>query len=219
MSRESFLAAMRAALGRDVRRERDQPAWTDLAAYMQSLRDDPDAALRAYREYVEAFYVHVAHARRDPSADVTWPGGSCDRWSELAERPRYQHRRIIDCEGYAFIAHRLLSEAGWSLRGYQVLYVLPTDASGWDYHIVAIMEYPGVLSRRVYIGSERVSTSAVSEAHHVWPSGSFNAHYGPVERTAQAAIDEAARQASSGPAREVAPLRGRRSVAPPVSEP
>ena len=218
MSRASFLAAMHEALGRDARRESGQPVWTDLAVYIQTLRDDPDAALRAYREYVQAFYVHVAHARRDPGADVAWPGGSCDRWSELSERPRYQHRRIIDCEGYAYIADRLLSEAGWNRRGYQVLYVLPTGTSGWDYHIVAIMEYPGVLSQRVYIGSDRISTSAVSEAQHIWPSGSFNAHYGPVERTAQVAIDEASRQAAAGPEREVAPLRGRRSTAPPVAE-
>jgi hypothetical protein len=217
MSRESFMAAMREALSRDVAVHRGQPTRADIIAYMRTLRDHPDRALAAYQEYVRAFYIHTEQVAGDPDADVAWPGESCDHWRELAERPRHQQRRIIDCEGYAYIAAELLTAAGWTLRGYQVLYILPAGTSGWDHHIVAILDYPGDMPRRVYIGSDRVSTSAVSEAHHVWPHGSFNARYGPVERTARGAIDEAARQIEQGPRREVAPLRGRRSMSPPVA--
>ena len=76
------------------------------------------------------------------------------------------------------------------------------------------MDYPGPHGQRVYIGSQRVSPSAVTEAHHVWQQGSFNAHFGPVEATAQRAIDEAMREVEAGPQREVAPLGGRRSALP-----
>lgn len=214
MSRESFLADMHAALGRAPSAPGGQPGERDLVSYFTTLRNDPERALAAYHDYALSFYIHVADATGDRSADVVWPGGSCDRWSELAVRPRRHQQRIIDCEGYAYLAQELLTAAGWRLRGYQVLYLLPTRTTTFDYHMVAVLEFPDG-GRVVYIGTARISDSAVTDAHHVWPDVGFNARYGPIRPTAHDAIDEVQRLVETGPQREIAPMRQRHSVLPP----
>jgi len=217
MSRESFIGDMRASLGRDPSLRHGQPDRDDLRAYFETLRDSPDAALAAYREYAGSFYVHIVRTSAGAGADVTWPGGACDRWSELVARPSDQHRRIIDCEGYAFVAAELLPAAGWTLQGYAVIY-LASSTDPADLHMVAVLEYPGDPPRRVYIGSERASTSWLTEANAVFPQGSVNARITGVAGAPQDAIDDMQRQIDSGEAREVAPLSERRSRAPDLRE-
>ncbi|MEW5702014.1 MAG: hypothetical protein AB1792_07280 [Candidatus Zixiibacteriota bacterium] len=213
MSRESFISDMQTALARSPALRRGQPGEDDLQAYFATLRGDPDAALAAYREYAASFYVHIAHTSAGAGADVSWPGGACDRWSELVARPSHQHRRIIDCEGFAYIAAELLPSAGWTLLGYAVIY-LATTTDPEDFHMVAVLEYPGATPRRVYIGSERTSTSWLSEANAVFPQGSVNARSTGVHDEPQDAIEEMQEEIESGAAIEVAPLTERRSHVP-----
>jgi hypothetical protein len=215
MSRESFIADMRTALGRLIPLSHGQPSQADLRAYFQTLASDSARALEAYQEYARSFYIHTAFVPGDRTGNVEWPGGSCDRWSELASRRRLHGQRVIDCEGYALLAAQLLAAAGWNLHGYQVIYILPTRTTSFDYHLVAVLQDPSDASRIVCIGSVRPAESAVTEAHRVWPDAAFNVRYGSVEATAQAAIDHASRQSAAGPQREVAPMRQRRSSVPP----
>jgi hypothetical protein len=217
MSRESFIADMEGALGRAPSLSHGQPSNDDLRAYFATLGAEPDAALAAYREYASSFYVHISRTGSGTDADVSWPGGSCDRWSELVSRPRDQHRRIVDCEGFAFIAQELLAAAGWDTVGYAVVY-LPTTTDPTNLHMVAVLEYPGDRPRRVYIGSERTSESWLSEANAVYPDGSVNARISGTAATPQEAIAEMQREIVSGEAREVAPLSGRRSRLPELRE-
>lgn len=204
---------MQAALEHAPLLSHGQPGLGDLTAYFGAFRNDPDGALNAYREYALSFYVHIMRVSTDPDADVEWPGGSCDRWSEIASRRRNQYRRVIDCEGYAFIAQQLLGAAGWSLAGYRIIY-LPTRSNPSDFHIVAVMDYPGETSRRIFIGSERVSTNWMSEANAVFPQGSSNARTTSIAPTAAQAIEEMQQQIGSGDSTELAPFRDRRSRVP-----
>ncbi len=216
MSRESFIANLRTALGHEPVLDHGQPSQADLLAYFATMRDSATQSLAAYQEYAQSFYIHTAYVPGDRTGDVSWPGGSCDRWSELVHRRRYHGQRVIDCEGYAYVAAQLLTAAGWRLLGYQVIYLLPTQTTGFDYHLVAVLEHSGEATQQVYIGTQRPSTSAISEAFHVWPDAQFNVRYSSIEATAEAAIAFASREAAAGPQREIAPMRQRRSVVPPA---
>jgi hypothetical protein len=176
---------------------------------------DRARAVEAYTEYSRSFYVHIMFVPPSGSDDVAWPGGSCDRWSEIVQRPRHQSRRVIDCEGYAYLAAELLSAAGWRLLGYQVIYLQPTQTSPWDYHLVAILENPVDTTDRLFVGTAHPSPSAVTEAYRLWPEGGFNVHYGAIEPNARRAIQSASEEGADTAPREIAPMRLRRSVVPP----
>ena len=215
MSQESFISDMQRALGRPVQTRGGQPAAGDVRAYFRTLSGNPSQALAAYEEYAGSFMIHVAAATRGRTGDVTWPGGTCDQWSEIVSRPQdRQHRRMIDCEGYAYLAQDLLTEADWSFIGYEVIY-LPTQTEPEDFHIMAVLDSPGAQPRRVYIGHQRASDSWFSEAQRVWPGGFQNAQTVGTSPTAQAGMDRVVRRIESGAARELAPLSGRRSISPP----
>ena len=100
MSRESFIADMQSVLGHSVRLRHGQPDRNDLIAYFCTITDRA-RAVELYTEYARSFYVHVMFVPGTRDDDVSWPGGSCDRWSEVVRRPRHQSQRVIDCEGYA----------------------------------------------------------------------------------------------------------------------
>ena len=214
MSRESFIADMERELHRPPSLSNGQPGLADLRAYFETLRGNPDGALRAYREYARSFLVHIETATSGGTIDVVWPGGSCDRWDELVARPRRQHRRVIDCEGYALVAHRLLEAAGWDFAGYIVLY-LPTQTDPSDYHIVVVMEYPGDSGETVYIGSGNIHYSWSGEATSVWGGEGSNARSSGLATTADEAMESVQRQAGSAHSRVIAPLSGHRSFSPP----
>lgn len=216
MSRQSFVSDMQEAIGRPVRWPGGHPHPDDLRAYFRTLRGRPDAALEAYREYAGSFMVHIETATRGAQIDVVWPGGSCDRWSEIVSRPRRQHRRMIDCEGYAFLAQELLTEAGWDFVGFEVIYLPTQGTEPEDYHIMAVLESPGDRSRRVYIGSQNISTSWLDEASGAWPGEYQNAETVGPAATVEEGIDRMMDRIESGRAREIAPLSGRRSFSPPT---
>jgi len=97
-------------------------------------------AQTAYRQcqtfyrYAGAFYVHVIEV--SPGTDITYPGPGhiCDRWSDFNRLGTSGNRRVIDCEGFAFLASELLPPAGWTLDGYRLAHHRD-DAS--DFHIAA----------------------------------------------------------------------------------
>jgi hypothetical protein len=214
MSRESFIADMEPVLGHAVRLPHGQPDRADLLAFFRTVADR-DRAVELYTEYARSFYIHVMFVPGNRDGDVAWPGGSCDRWSEIVRRPRRQSQRVIDCEGYAYLAAELLSAAGWRLLGYQVICQLPTQSSPIDYHLVAVLENPSDSSNRLFIGTAHPSPSAVTEGFRLWPNASFNIRYGPIEPDARRAIQPVTQDVATDAPREVAPMRQRRSVMPP----
>ncbi|GAB4328342.1 MAG: hypothetical protein Kow0074_24240 [Candidatus Zixiibacteriota bacterium] len=215
MSRESFLQDMQQAIQRPVRQSGGHPNTNDLLEYFRTLRNNPNAALAAYREYAGSFMIHIESATRGRQIDVAWPGGSCDRWSEILSRPQRQHRRMIDCEGYAYLAQQLLTAAGWDFIGFEIIYLPTQQTEPEDYHIMAVLESPGEPPRRVYIGSDRISDSWFDEARSVWPGEYQNAETVGPAPTVEDGIDRVMRRVESGAAREIAPLSGRRSFSPP----
>ena len=214
MSRESFIADMQSVLGHAVRLPHGQPDRADLLAFFRTVTDR-DRAVELYTEYARSFYVHVMFVPGNREGDVSWPGGSCDRWSEIVRRSRHQSQRVIDCEGYAYLAAELLSAAGWRLLGYQVIYLIATQSSPFEYHLVAVLENPSDSSNRLFIGTARPSPSAVTEGFRLWPDASFNIRYGPIEPDARRAIQSVTQDVATDTPREVAPMRQRRSVMPP----
>jgi hypothetical protein len=210
MSRESFIAGLNRALGTSIR---TFPSLDLLRRYFATLA--PDAAIRAYEDYASSFYVHIAVSSRNPAADVTYPGGACDRWQEVTGGRRSEGRRVIDCEGFAYIAHELLRAAGFNPAGYQVFYI-PTAGQPSDWHIVAVLEPPDG-GPRVYVGGPQVSRQAFEEIRRVYPRRSHDARRAQIGETALQAIDNMQREAALGRVREVAPLAPRRgATVPPV---
>ena len=214
MSRDSFISDMRTVLGRGIRLENGQPQRRDVMEYFRSLQDR-HRAVESYSEYARSFYVHAMFVPGIRSDDVRWPGGSCDQWSELVRRPRRQSQRIIDCEGYAFLAAEVLGAAGWQLLGYQVLFRPATQGSEMDYHLVAVLVNSADTTERIYVGTPRPSPSAVTEANRIWPDAAFDIRYSEIAQDARRAIQNAADSSDVDAPREVAPMRRRRSVTPP----
>ncbi len=210
MSRQTFLQGLNTALGTSVR---GFPSTTLVRRYFATLSGD--AAIQAYEDYASSFYVHISSVSRNPSADVTYPGGSCDRWTEVVRRRRSGPRRIIDCEGFAFIAYQLLSAAGFQQIGYQIFY-LPTPGQPTDWHMVAVLQVPRG-RQRIYIGGPQVSRRAFDEKHRVFPRRSHDARSAPIADTPGQAIANMQRDAAAGRTREIAPLPPRRPMRiPPV---
>jgi hypothetical protein len=134
-----------------------QPALADLRTFFRSQIDDPDEGLKAYRQYVRAFYMHIDEEK--PGGDIKW-NKYCDSWTKI-DRARLKPsadgspRRVIDCEGYAFIAATLLPEAGWTLVGYIGFYKPGDSDSG---HLAVKLVYKRTLPPGTIIGQDSVVT-------------------------------------------------------------
>jgi hypothetical protein len=210
MSRQTFLQGLNAALGTSISGFPDPAA---VRRYFATLNGEE--AIRAYEDYASSFYVHIVNVSASSNADVVYPGGSCDRWVEVTRRRRSGSRRIIDCEGFAFIAHQLLGAAGFQQLGYQVFY-LPTPGRPTDWHIVAVLQVPRG-SGRLFVGGPEVSRRAFDEMHRVFPSRSHDARSAQIGDTPGQAIENMQRDAAAGHTREIAPLPPRRPArVPPV---
>jgi hypothetical protein len=122
------------------------------------------AAMRNYNWYANHFYIHIAVSSGNPTADIVWPGseGSCNLWSEIEARPLHQGKRIIDCEGYAFIASRLFAAAGWTLDGFRIAYGgALRQSSNFAYHVAAQLTSPR--SRAICVGTHSARTRSMHD--------------------------------------------------------
>lgn len=216
MSKATFISGLNAALGTSLA-PTATPSPQQLTSYFQTL--DPAAALAAYEDYASSYYVHAVSSAAVPGSDVQYAGGACDAWSEVTSHRVLDHgRRVIDCEGFAWLGHTLLGEAGFIPRGFRIYY-LPAVTPGQDptdWHIIAIMQFPigsSTPSRRVYIGGPRVSNSMHQETQRAYPADWLNAELAPMGMSPATAIQNMIQHASTedtaDPAQFTAPrIRG-----------
>jgi hypothetical protein len=152
----------------------------DYFRWLVQRQDPPPASdyevMSKYTWYASNFYVHVAIASGNPAADVTWPGAehSCDSWSEIQARPLNAGRRVIDCEGFAFIASRLFTAAAWTLGGFEIAYGGSVgQSSGFAYHIAARLTSPGGRTIGVGTGRARDRTARDEAREAMQPFGAM----------------------------------------------
>lgn len=150
------------------------PTMTQLQAYFQTLGGArATAAVAAYRDYTSAFCQHVQDRARGGSASA---GVSYGGTGDTATRPRHvmddaqlssTGRRILDCDGYAYLAERLLGpdgagfhqphgggfcsvgpEAGTPGPGHSMLLLERGDERVWvsNDHAVVLSSNPGLRS-------------------------------------------------------------------------
>jgi len=200
MSKATFISGLNAALGTSLG-PTGTPSPQQLRSYFQTL--DPAAALAVYEDYASSYYVHAFSSTAVPGSDVQYAGGACDAWSEVtSHRVLDQGRRVIDCEGFAWLGHTLLGEAGFIPRGFRIYYI-PAATPGQDptdWHIIAIMQFPlgsSTPSRRVFIGGPRVSDSLHQEGQRVYPTNWLNAELAPWGVSPSAAIQNMMEHAAS----------------------
>jgi len=208
MIKATFIAGLNAALGTSLDNQAT-PSQSQVRQYLQTLHD-PARAIAVYNDYASSFYVHAAASAAVPGSDVTYASGTCNAWAEITSHRVLDHgRRVIDCEGFAWLANTLLGEAGFIPRGYRVLY-MPSPTPGQqptDWHIIVIMQFPigsSSSSRRVYIGGPQVSSSLGQERRRAYPSNWVNAEVAPTAMTQgqaiQNMIDHASQVDTSDPA-------------------
>lgn len=187
------------------------PTLTTLGKYFEALKKDPDEAIKAYTRFVKAFFIHIDQIT--PGGDVKWPGKYCDSWSEVTQRPKHTDntgRRIIDCEGYAFIVATLLQKADWRLDGFVGFYREGDLDSG---HLAAELQFTGttdasytIAQDHVVSGSPETNRNKVAERDELfknYPGGSCLVTWTDGFPTPKEAVDKAEEKmkasASKGP--------------------
>ncbi|MEW5741853.1 MAG: hypothetical protein AB1938_23260 [Myxococcota bacterium] len=96
------------------------PTEAQLVQYFGTLKKDPKGARDAFSAYAEAFHVHPADAGKG-ELDIEYRSGSSsvpESWSEVSGRPAKDQpahlgKQLNDCEGFAYLAERLLGAAGF----------------------------------------------------------------------------------------------------------
>ncbi len=175
-SRKSqVILAMRAALPGETIPERT-PGQALMLRYFRTASAEPTQSRRMFFDYTLAFYVHINEGRdpaaTTPPADVSYPGGNCDRWSDITSRRSLGGRRVIDCEGFAYLGQVLLSAGGWTFDGYKFAYQAD-DVN--NIHIAAQLHattYSGVAT--ICVGGERTNTGTMTdEARRVFQGVRF----------------------------------------------
>lgn len=128
-----FLAKMQAA---GVKADYP-PSEQQLVDYFGTLKGDPQAARDAFEAYTGAFHAHPANAGR-PTEDVEYSGGDSsvpESWSEvtgrdITDRPEHLGKQMNDCEGFAFMAERLMTAAGFKVQHHLTTKGGPTGEHG-----------------------------------------------------------------------------------------
>ena len=161
-----FIQAVRDALDQQTLPD-TPPSQATMEAYFRTfLAGNAYDERRAFFNYALAFYIHINEF--NPTGDVGYPGGTCDRWTDLTSRTLRNGRRVIDCEGYAFLASILLVAAGWTLDGYRLAY---STADTSNFHIAAQLTLG---SDTVCVGGPRPTTGSMhNEARRVF-TGRFS---------------------------------------------
>jgi hypothetical protein len=106
------------------------PSEAQLTAYFKTLKDKPAAARQAFEDYTGSFHIHPAHVN-GAASDIRYSQTKVKRgqsdyttdtpqgWSDVSNRPakgtQYAGRQMNDCQGYAFLAEKLLGAAGFKV--------------------------------------------------------------------------------------------------------
>lgn len=100
------------------------PTEKQLTDYFSKLKDDPRGAREAFASYAQTFHAHPANAGKPKDFDLKYGEGASrlpDDWSEVANRPIDAQaenigKQMNDCEGFAFMAEKLLGAAGFEVQ-------------------------------------------------------------------------------------------------------
>lgn len=122
------------------------PTEQQLVDYFKKLGGKPAEARAAFAEYTGAFHAHpgmgrdIAYSADPPTRGV--PTATPDSWSELGGRPASGKANMAkqsnDCEGFGFMAEKLLGAAGFKVDRH--LTVAP--ANGLDAHSMVVFTHP-----------------------------------------------------------------------------
>ena len=111
-----------------VRNPSFPPTETNVQNYFQTMRGRPLGDIQnAFQDYSRAFYVHsetrgvdrgdiTYDAERHTIGNERWTTRTPEDWNDInnAREMHTDGRRIMDCEGYAYLGQRALQAAGFS---------------------------------------------------------------------------------------------------------
>lgn len=113
------------------------PSEGQLVDYFKTLKNNPAAARQAFQDYADLFHVHPGTVG---SGDIVYSKDKNskysthvpDDWSEVANRPskdksKHIGKQMNDCEGYAFMAEKLLVAAGFRIAHHLTAYPGPDN--------------------------------------------------------------------------------------------
>jgi len=128
------------------------PTEAQLVAYFKTLKDKPGAARQAFEDYTSSFHIHPANVR-GAAADIQYSHTKVKRgqseyttdvpheWADVSTRPAkgsdYAGRQMNDCQGYAYLAEKLLSAAGFKTTQHVV--ALQSAERG---HAMVVLTHP-----------------------------------------------------------------------------
>jgi hypothetical protein len=129
-SQLDFLAGMEKA---GVKPVSYPPTEKQLTDYFATLKDNPAGAREAFDSYTHAFHAHPSNAGKAKDFDLKYGDGATrvpDDWSEVANRPIDAQaenigKQMNDCEGFAFMAEKLLGAAGFQLQDHLTAHGAP----------------------------------------------------------------------------------------------
>lgn len=113
------------------------PTEAQLVDYFKTFKDNPVAARQAFYDYAQQFHVHpgtlsqgdIVYSKDGNKYSTHVP----DSWSEIANRPakdksRHIGKQMNDCEGYAFIAEKLLVASGFKVAHHVTAFPGPENS-------------------------------------------------------------------------------------------
>ena len=134
------------------------PTEGQLVDYFKTLKNNPNAAREAFDSYTQNFHVHPVNVKGADfdikySQDKVKYGASQSEytvdvpkdWSSVANRPvtdkgypQYIGKQMNDCQGFAFMAQKLMGAAGFKLEHHIAVYPGPHGAG----HSMAMFTHP-----------------------------------------------------------------------------
>ncbi|MBI2837906.1 MAG: hypothetical protein HYX75_06315 [Acidobacteria bacterium] len=161
------------------------PTQAQLVEYFGKLKGDPAAARQAFDDYTQTFHTHTADVKgKHNGEDVVYKSTpkvidgvattSPDQWSDVIGRPaegaEHVGKQMNDCEGFAFMAEKLLTAAGFTLVGHVAVDAHPPVPS----HDMALFKHSG--EKNVTVTSNNRSFTApdaMGAARHgyAWAAG------------------------------------------------
>ena len=132
------------------------PTEAQLVDYFKTLKNNPAAAVQAFQDYTKLFHVHPVNVKGAdfdiPYSPETvrygkgdYPTTAPHDWSEVANRPvavkdypQYIGKQMNDCQGFGFMAAKLLGAAGFKVENYVSVFPGPHGIS----HDMVLFTHP-----------------------------------------------------------------------------